>query len=475
MLIPTTALPKQASCDGIEKFVTVSALQAGGWGIDEQLIFVRPEAAALWSKLETSATALHIEGPPGTGKSTIAWAWACAKAQEQKVLWVHLDRFGVGSVAILGDDMIVSFTTEACNLKVLVRNSLTSIVVVDGVTNEDKDLLGASLSWQDKMAGRRAVVVTSAQLTAPKENYAARDVVKFFMPSWSFEQYDTACMNDSFYGDISARLGDDDTKDERLANKFFFAGASARWMFSFTPQEVRDEVHDQMRKVANMQSLLAGTSGDRARDAVNHLRLMDQKGNIFIVCEYAMRLISEKCEASFITQATHFASKLNNPVFDGWVFELDFMLKLRLADEVQASLTVYCDGGEEEAWAVPKRQVFDTVADINANHLNDNTWFIPERWNQGGYDAVQLLPNKRLRFVQITRARTHDLKLRYFAEFVKQVIKMKQAVEKVEIVFVIPFERVDFKLPSVAQVSGKLQTSLWKYDELRVVKLKRAK
>lgn len=60
---------------------------------------------AVWDFLETNTSlACKIEGPPGTGKSSIVWAWACMKAYEKKVpkiVWLHFNQCYDGELVVL--------------------------------------------------------------------------------------------------------------------------------------------------------------------------------------------------------------------------------------------------------------------------------------------------------------------------------------------------------------------------------------
>jgi hypothetical protein len=353
-----------------------------------------------------------------------------------------------------------------------IRQASADIVVVDGITSKNDELMGAALVWgeKEKELGRKVVIVSSSQFVLGGEHYKNHQMVSYSMPSWTLKQYESACSDDDFYAGVKSRLTDGEGKMEKIANKFFIAGASARWMFAFNCDElVTEEIPKYVEKLSSMNDLLSGMSGERSATAVNHLVMVNRLGKGFIVSEFAMRLMAEKCEAAFITQATSFAKKFKIPVFDGWVFELDFLLQLRLKEEL--AITVTIDGGGTESWNVKSRESFHTLGDIEGLQLEDDMWLIPKRWNQGGYDAVQVL-DKKLRFVQLTRAATHDLKLDYFSLLIKEVAKTR-VVEEVEVVFVVPCNaKVEFKPPT--QTRGSLELWRWKLDNLRVVKFKRS-
>jgi hypothetical protein len=48
----------------------------------------------------------------------------------------------------------------------------------------------------------------------------------------------------------------------------------------------------------------------------------------------------------------------------------------------------------------------------------EEKWLKPAAFNQGGYDAVHIVPDRKLvEFFQMTIAKSHELKLKFFAEF----------------------------------------------------------
>jgi hypothetical protein len=71
-------------------------------------------------------------------------------------------------------------------------------------------------------------------------------------------------------------------------------------------------------------------------------------------------------------------------------------------------------------------------------------WLHPKKWNQGGYDLVCLLKigdEYVLRFVQITAAHEHSLKLKYFKDFATTIIeKFNIVVPRIEIIMMVPDE-----------------------------------
>jgi hypothetical protein len=167
---------------------------------------------------------------------------------------------------------------------------------------------------------------------------------------------------------------------------------------------------------------------------------VNKDGNSFIVSEFAARMISEMCETSFIVHAskTHLAL---NPSFDGWILEADFLLHIRLAEKTEGiSLYEEIDISKQVKWKVGVRNHFSLPNTIQYAEYAVDNWFIPLKWNQGCYDAVQILPGDGFRFIQVTRSLTHSLKLRYIVEFLNRFKELNIYVKFVEICFVLPQE-----------------------------------
>ena len=92
-------------------FVEVQQKQMAGFSSDTCLLFIRKETVDLWSALDSAigkGLNISVDGPPGTGKSTEAWAWSLYTAvnKQTKVTWFHFSKnrahLGPASVNRLG-------------------------------------------------------------------------------------------------------------------------------------------------------------------------------------------------------------------------------------------------------------------------------------------------------------------------------------------------------------------------------------
>ena len=118
---------------------------------------------------------LMVEGPPGTGKSTITWAWACFLAQRRRsVVWGHRARGGGSVIALLGGGRVSYYTIRAKRRPDLVEImeriaewAGADVMILDGLKNTQTDigLRGAAAGWANERGynNRRAVTVSSAQ------------------------------------------------------------------------------------------------------------------------------------------------------------------------------------------------------------------------------------------------------------------------------------------------------------------------
>jgi hypothetical protein len=70
-----------------------------------------------------------------------------------------------------------------------------------------------------------------------------------------------------------------------------------------------------------------------------------------------------------------------------------------MSENLSTDLTLYdFNANINVSWGKGKKQIeFLKEAELNDEVLTENTWLIPERWNQGCYDAVQILGNNGIR------------------------------------------------------------------------------
>ena len=78
------------------------------------------------------------------------------------------------------------------------------------------------------------------------------------------------------------------------------------------------------------------------------------------------------------------------------------------------------------------------LLDPSANdRLQQKVWQKPAKWNQGGDDAVYVINEKCIRFVQVTCSCKQSFKIQYFAQLLHN-LKDCDSFSHIEIVFVVP-------------------------------------
>jgi hypothetical protein len=472
-------------------FVSSQHLKSAGLSStnNSSILFMRPEATQLLADLQLPEDlSLIIQGPPGSGKSSIVWLWACSMAAISDILWVHLQGNGLSFCARLCGGKIYSSTFEQAVVADVIRNCNCHSIILDGLTQIRIELIGTalcSIRRLDSIGGPRVIAVSSTQVRMAGEHAQQSNIKYLSMDSWTLEQYQASCKNDAFYDQVKFKLGfkapvevqlelaaaaDDEqmpslSKDELITTKYHYAGGCARWMFGFDVNQTCADISTHVKACTNFRALIDGTSGPSSIFEVDHLRQM-QRGNNFIVSKYVMRELVERCEKSFIRMLTSVSLLRGNPSFDGWVFEMDFLLQIRLMcesfDNNRPFLKLFDTNGNREEWYGVARRIFDSPSELSDCVFFDNTWCIPRMWNQGGYDAVHIINSTSVRFVQVTRAESHGLKLQYMHQFLHE---LNNKFTEIEIVFVVPTDQV-FNVPSYGSVIGRLKG--WELSQLKV-------
>ena len=418
-------------------------------------LYLREAAVTLLQSLNSQHQSLLVEGPPGTGKSSLIWLWACTQAHQQNVLWLHVDRQFVCCTVLLANGTVTKYENCAlanCHLEDIAKRGKVQICVVDGVSEENKaSTVGPARAWFFNQLEQsnvvRLVVVASSQITVDDTD----NFYKHSLPSWTVDEYRDALRNSQFRVAVRGQEG-----EEWLANRYFMAGGSARWMFGMTENEVRTAADRWIGKAGDPHGLLSGTVADKAQQAVNHL-LMKIGGNVFIVSEYVARALAARCDMGFITEASRRATSLQNPAFDGWVFEMDFIVRVK-TNTMQLSLE---DNGEETYDTSAVKTFWDPT---DLKNVVSKDWLLPERWNQGCYDAA-CLQDKCLLVFQVTRCKKHDLKLRYVTSLRDALVELGNIIEDVRICFVVPCGQEKPAYTITGRIAFYVDGELWLCDQ----------
>ena len=286
-----------------QKMITLSKefLENSGVGLfhvaDEEKTYCRTslflrsycmdQIACIRDRILDKGSVGFIHGPPGTGKSIITYFFMALMSRKNgwRVVWVHF-RQEADSVSPLMDCIIFSegnkysFEANEESLRKLfsemswIANQRVT-VVLDGFKRIDEiyNIHAAARTWlQSNKEKCRIICISSLRAsnrgTLHDDN--AQKIVTFDQFSWTWAEYVEAINCPGFYEEVAPMLDAPSTNHTplvQLAAKFFFAGASARYMFAYSTASVQNSIRESLSST-NLSTLIkdSGTS-----DAVNRL------------------------------------------------------------------------------------------------------------------------------------------------------------------------------------------------------------
>ena len=399
-------LQPQEICDLDSETWVLHNLNIGGLSnsSDAQTHYLRDESKKLIKKLNgvTIKNPLWIDGCPGVGKSTTLFAWG--RSLKKKVLWVHFEN---------GTYTLVNFENgkeKQCELyntdlkwNIIVDFAVwnkSDVVLLDGIRDDMKNIF-AQINHKSKCI---LVACTSYQSGGYNTEAESKlSITYYHVSSWSFPDYKKSC-----------DLGVLNLSDEQLIATFYYSGGCFRYL-SYDLDKLEERIVHDVSRVNGCKQILNGTQGEASADAINSL--MQRFGDAtIVVSEYALKLLSAKVGMEFVNMAEKILPC--NPSWQGWVFELKFMVKC----QKEASITVYgvVDTNLECTWK--KKGEMSVFSDTYIpDSLDDNSWILPEKWNQGCFDAIFYHRKGFIDVIQITKAQDkHDYKFIHLLPFLEK-------------------------------------------------------
>ncbi|KAG6609107.1 putative crinkler (CRN) family protein [Phytophthora cinnamomi] len=414
-----------------------------------------------------------ILGPPGTGKSTTAMAFALTvDRREWVVTWIHVDtHLKWRCVRLVGGERQTRVVdiTELKDVLEFGGDTKHHLVLVDGWTAAESftNLSVMCSEWflqKDAVMARRLAFICSVAARGKISDNV--DLLTGAMEcqvwSWTLDEYLDATTDGEFFTEVSPNL-DATVGDESamVRTKYYYAGGSCRYMFCFNTEQVMEKLNravDSLNDVA-----IVATTGQRSSLSVNRLFAMFKRtsgvGEVSpVVSGYASATIGVRCgpEAIKMFMLTHQGD--SNPALNGWMLEMLFFSSIRNGGLDMINAAGNKIGNWDEATVV--------VSDgIPALPPSSRVWIKPEKWNQGGYDAIMVDKKKRhVQMIQITSAHTHALHLNYFYLWLDALVKSRETFEikLLEIIFVVESDKLnDFSISKVTG-QGLLKPFGWK-------------
>ncbi|KAI3655578.1 hypothetical protein MP638_004124 [Amoeboaphelidium occidentale] len=457
-------------------------------------------------------------GPPGTGKSTTALAFASTcDSHDWAVTWIHVKRQRLPACVRFDKGKKKTFTLKNRSLSELdaildeIDDDRKHIIFIDGFALKGDchmDILKTCTAWlDDNRVNRRLVVVCSMSSRgkdAKLEEDRMNGVEEFHVYSWKLEEYLEAVQNNDFFENVKDNLdaGDDpveimsnvrlqvessqasaaiedlqriDTQEatpisraDMVRSKFYFAGGCCRFMFFYKTVEVSYYLNNSVAAVNDVMPYITGTIGEVSEAVINRLFCIYYRRQgagrrpwyVTIVSTCAKSLLAMKGGPELVKNLATVTRLALNPSLDGWLLETWFFALLCKSG---VKLRYKTESVEEE-WPESIVELYTKIPSLPDGGI----WLKPLKWNQGGFDAIFIDKTQHfVRFVQITRADSHSFKIEYFHEFLSKLAKSPSSFEitRLEIVFLVLKEKMNVFQISDVSGEGLLVPFGWKKGE----------
>ena len=342
------------------------------------------------------------------------------------------------------------------------------LLILDGVTPDHRDADKLSYKWLRKdLPNRRLIHVSSMasgiRFSADEKRENKYFEVKFL--SWRLADYLEAIKNSGFLAQIETMLdahippsglpgaagpkrGIPDislSAENKIESKFHFAGGSSRAMFDMTTDQIVAEVSDDVQRATHLFGYLSGEISECSDKTVNRLLSWYVDSSSLLRCipvsAFASSAIAIRLGPQMVSNLRRALQNEANPSMDGILLEMWIFAKLRVSS---LKFREKCDGAWiDSEWKGSVVISFNPLTRMPPILPSEDTWLKPTRWQQGGYDAVQInLREKRVVFLQITRSTSHSFLTDYFTNLLDQIKYVWcQEIKYLAIYFVVPTTR----------------------------------
>ena len=454
-----------------------------------ELFYKRNENGKAVEKVHTAldkGRTLYVCGVPGTGKSTAVWngsiQWLSKQESRCKILWIHFFKRARCVCASIENDTargIVIHSRIGVNANDSLERFLDdnhgeySALILDSINEDPQDKFETCLNGNYRQDRRPHIFVASGKKSAPKPHeWDDGDLDTFEMPSWTYEDYCSACMRTDHTGTLlfekqkSFICGDAEMRSEAVGldtlvgEKYYYAGGSARWFFKTAPHDIIATI-DHYLLECDKTKLAEVDVSLRAAQTVLALYRADRQTNEFnmprfqysIVSKLAMHQLVGQLDEKIMLQLVGTLGRLRNPSLDGWIFEAEFIWAIErgkdfcvkgLSYDAQQTVeaTAKIEASEAERFKcrledVPRLKEVNGKFDLkDALEKTNNAFWITSKWNQETFDLVEFRRtgiikddgsiDVRLIFYQLTAALDkHEIKTKYLLEAINLFQKMK--------------------------------------------------
>ncbi|KAG1686497.1 hypothetical protein DVH05_006511 [Phytophthora capsici] len=394
------------------------------------LLYLRKEVMDGWKALSTFVVETYAElwivGPPGTGKSCTAFAFACSLnrvdgtlGKSWDVLWMSWSK-GPDSelkcILFRGQDEKRTCSVLPSDLPSFLQTlQEETFVFLDGYTQtpERRTSLGSCKYWRDQnKLQRRLVVVTSmgavgkdwrpdlcgyipSKATDVSEDLPissrVQDQVMFKMFSWTLSEYQEALKLDMFFDHVKDELGASGLilpveRMDLLADKFFVVGGSARMMFDVRTEFAMSQLDSALGSVGDIVQCLTRIVGEGSPLVVRQLFSWYPNFTFcHVTSSYVLRQMLLRIRPENLQVLSPYLVSNETYKLETWFFSPLLHGGVQCYEEENYS--------ESEWWSTHRLDDFHPLGDELINYKGPR-WITPRPWKSGGYDIVVLQHEK---------------------------------------------------------------------------------
>ncbi|POM66060.1 Crinkler (CRN) family protein [Phytophthora palmivora] len=271
---------------------------------------------------------------------------------------------------------------------------------------------------------------------------------EFRVCSWTLDEYLNAIKDDEVFQSVSqcldapAVLPDEEmSRAAMVESKYYYAGGSCRYMFHFRTATVATKLSDAVDSFNDAATV--ATSDQRSSSSINRLFGMFQRPRVVgtvspVISQYVATLIAVRCGPEAIKKLMSTYQDSSNPALNSWMLEMVFFANLRNG----GLALVDAAGNTVDTWSQSVIVVTDGIPALSSAQP---VWIKPEKWNQGGYDAIMVCKRtQHVRFVQVTSAHKHSFRISHFYRWLKMLSESPESFEVkiMEIIFVVEQDKL---------------------------------
>jgi hypothetical protein len=124
--------------------------------------------------------------------------------------------------------------------------------------------------------------------------------------------------------------------EDKVAECYYYWGGSIRYFRKVSDEESLQELigflENTVTKVSDFTNILQGSQGEASFTAVNSL-MQRFNDSVSVVSQFVVRLLLNRVGLEFVKSAQQIMQ--DNPAWQGWVFELEFMVKCYKESEIR--------------------------------------------------------------------------------------------------------------------------------------------